>query len=68
MRRHLEQTAAIQSEHQQLLMADNVRHVFSTFLSASRAAKMPPEVVYDEVLAWKGAVTSRQAFCQGSAS
>ena len=62
MRQHLEQTAAIQSEHQQLLMIDNVRYAFSIFLSASRAAKTPPEVVYDEVLAWKGAVTSRQAF------
>ena len=62
MRQHLEQTAVIQSEHQQLLMVDNVRHVLSTFLSASRSAKLPPEIVYDEVLAWKGAVTSRQAF------
>ena len=61
MRQHLEQTAAIQSEHGQLLMIDDVRPVYSMFLSAGRAAKTPPEIVYDEVLAWKGAVTSRQA-------
>jgi len=61
MRQHLEQTAAIQSEHQQLLMIDDVRYIFSNFLSAGRAAQVAPETVYDEVLAWKGAVTSRQA-------
>ena len=54
MRQHLEQTAAIQSEHQQLLMVDSVRYA-SDLLSASLAAKTPPDVVYDEVLAWKGA-------------
>ena len=62
IRQHLEQTAAIQSEHQQLLMVDNVRYAFNVFLFASRAANSPAETVYDEVLAWKGAVTSRQAF------
>ena len=62
MRRNLEQTAAVQSEHQQLLMIDSVRYCFSMFLSAAREANTPPDRVYDEVLAWKGAVTGRQAF------
>jgi CHAT domain-containing protein/Tfp pilus assembly protein PilF len=62
MRQHLEQAATIQTEHQQLQMLNHERSVFSNFLSAGDAAQTPPESVYDEVLAWKGAVTSRQAF------
>jgi CHAT domain-containing protein len=62
MRRHLELTAAIQSEHQQLLMVDELRFPLDVFLAAGRAAKSAPDATYDEVLAWKGAVTGRQAF------
>ena len=62
MRRHLDLTAAIQSEHQQLLMVDDLRFPLDVFLVAGRAAKTAPDAAYDEVLAWKGAVTGRQAF------
>src|SRR5207302_1473056 len=62
VRRHLELTATIQSEREQLLMADERRFFLDGFLSASRAGKVAPDRVYDELLAWKGAVTGRQTF------
>jgi tetratricopeptide (TPR) repeat protein len=62
IRRHLDLTSAIQSEHQQLLMVNSWRGGFDAFLSYCRAAKSSPESVYDQVLVWKGIVTGRQTF------
>jgi CHAT domain-containing protein/tetratricopeptide (TPR) repeat protein len=58
---HLEETAVIQSEQQQLEGAKQARYYFQNYLSAAFAAHNAPADVYSRVLAWKGAVTARQA-------
>ncbi|HEY7428890.1 MAG TPA: tetratricopeptide repeat protein, partial [Gemmataceae bacterium] len=57
---HLDLTANIQSERQQLRMNENLRFYLDSFLSAATAAKMSGDDVYAEVLAWKGSVSLRQ--------
>ncbi len=57
---HLERTATIQSEQQQLTMSDKDRHFLDGYLSVTLNAHAPADEVYRAVLAWKGAVTARQ--------
>jgi CHAT domain-containing protein/Tfp pilus assembly protein PilF len=61
-REQLERTATIQSEQQQLEMTQGNRGYLDLFLSVSRAANAPADNTYDQILAWKGAVTDRQGF------
>ena len=59
-REELDLTAAVQSERQQLRMADELHGFLDEYLTISQAAAVPAETVYAEVLAWKGAVSARQ--------
>ncbi|HEX4000501.1 MAG TPA: tetratricopeptide repeat protein [Pirellulales bacterium] len=59
-REWLDRTAAVQSERQQLRMAEVVRARLNIYVSLAHNASLPAEPVYAEVLAWKGAVTARQ--------
>jgi CHAT domain-containing protein len=59
-REQLDLTAAVQSERQQLRMAEVVRSRLDNCVSLAEKAGLPAEPVYAEVLAWKGAVTARQ--------
>ena len=56
----LDVTAVIQSERQQLRMADTVGFYLGNYLSVAQGASISAEQVYSEVLAWKGAVSARQ--------
>ena len=58
--RQLDATAAVQSERQQLNMTENVRIYLDDYLSMAVRTHPPPEEMYREVLAWKGAVSARQ--------
>ena len=58
--RQLEATAAVQSERQQLNMTERVRIYLDHYLSMAVRIHPPPEEMYREVLAWKGAVSARQ--------
>jgi CHAT domain-containing protein len=59
-RSHLELTAAVQSERQQLVMVATSRGYLDTYLSLATEVQAPAEEVYAVVLAWKGAVSARQ--------
>jgi tetratricopeptide (TPR) repeat protein/CHAT domain-containing protein len=59
-REQLDSTAAVQSERQQLRMAEAVRVRINVCVTLAYNASLPAEPVYAEVLAWKGAVTARQ--------
>ena len=59
-RHNLDLTAAIQSERQQLRMAESLRKNLDAYLSIAESAAVPAERVYAEVLAWKGSVSARQ--------
>ncbi|HEY2828019.1 MAG TPA: tetratricopeptide repeat protein [Pirellulales bacterium] len=56
----LDLTAVVQSERQQLRMAEMVRGRLDNYLTVTRGAAVPAEQVYAEVLAWKGSVSARQ--------
>ena len=60
IRRHLALTAAIQSERQQLAMANMARSFVDNYLALSDAAPSSPEQAYREALAAKGSVWARQ--------
>ena len=60
LRAQLERTEVVQSERQQLLMADMVRNNLFYYLSIVNKAGLNAEEVYGDVLAWKGSVSSRQ--------
>ncbi|HZZ27629.1 MAG TPA: tetratricopeptide repeat protein [Pirellulales bacterium] len=60
LRGQLERTAVIQSERQQLQMAELVRYALDEYLTISHDAETPAEQAYAEVLAWKGSVSARQ--------
>ena len=60
LREQLDSTATIQSERQQLSMADKVRFHLDNYLTIAQSANVPAEQVYAEVLAWKGSVSARQ--------
>jgi CHAT domain-containing protein/tetratricopeptide (TPR) repeat protein len=59
-RKHLELTAAVQSERQQLAMIEAERGRLDSYLSLAPAAKLGSAQVYAHVLTWKGAVFARQ--------
>jgi CHAT domain-containing protein len=59
-RDELDLTAAVQSERQQLRMADKLHRFLDEYLTIAQAAGVPAETLYAEVLAWKGAVSARQ--------
>ncbi|WP_197442341.1 CHAT domain-containing protein [Lignipirellula cremea] len=59
-RASLETTALIQSERQQLAMADGLRSQLDTYLSLALVSQKYEEQAFREVLAWKGATLVRQ--------
>jgi CHAT domain-containing protein len=59
-RDHLDATAAIQSERQQLRMAEHCSYRLDRFLSLALDAKRPPEKIAPFLLPAKGAVFVRQ--------
>jgi CHAT domain-containing protein/tetratricopeptide (TPR) repeat protein len=59
-RGNLELAAAVQSERQQLAMAQQLRFTLDAYLSLCEAADRPAEQAYSHVLAWKGAVFVHQ--------
>jgi CHAT domain-containing protein len=61
-RRHVEQTAAAQSERQQLAMNRTLRPALDQELALAVETDQPAEEIYPEVLAWKGAVSARQQY------
>ncbi len=59
-RQRLDLTSSVQSERQQLRMAEAARVRLDNCVTLTDKAGLPAEPVYAEVLAWKGAVTARQ--------
>jgi CHAT domain-containing protein len=59
-RQLLDNVAAMQSEQQQLRVAQNMRYRLDRYLSAAPRAGVSGEAVYGYVLAWKGAVFAQQ--------
>jgi CHAT domain-containing protein/Tfp pilus assembly protein PilF len=60
-KRHLDDTFSALSERQRIALLTQVRYRLDQYLGIAIAAGIPAERLYDEVLAWKGAVASRQA-------
>lgn len=60
IRRHFENTVLVQSERQQLNLARSLRHRLDLYLSLAVEAHLPPEQVYEEMLAFKGSVFAHQ--------
>ena len=58
--RNLDLAASAQSERQQHAMTRQVRFTLDTFLAVADKANVPATESYQSVLAWKGAVLSRQ--------
>jgi CHAT domain-containing protein len=65
MRGQLELSANVQSERQQLRMAEVGAGYLGGYLTVTGEAKAAAEPVYAEVLAWKGAVSARQQAMRG---
>src|SRR5205823_4916569 len=59
-RRNLELTAAVQSERQQLAMAQQLRAFLDNYLALAPRINQTAAATYRPVLAWKGAVFVRQ--------
>lgn len=59
-RESIEDSSLVQSERQQLAMAQNMRHQLDSFVSLAFCAKRFEEEAFREVLAWKGATLVRQ--------
>jgi hypothetical protein len=59
-RKHLELTAAVQSERQQLAMRQSLRHRLDGYLSLAVRSGNFSESAYRHMLAWKGAVVQHQ--------
>ncbi len=59
-RRHLEQTAGVQSERQQLATIQASRYRLDLYLSVALRSQAGVVPAYEHVLAWKGAVSGRQ--------
>jgi CHAT domain-containing protein/Tfp pilus assembly protein PilF len=57
---HVERTFAVQSESQQLALANARRSFLDFYLSLAPRVDRDGDAVYQEVLAWKGAVFARQ--------
>jgi CHAT domain-containing protein/tetratricopeptide (TPR) repeat protein len=66
VRGHLELTAVVQSERQQLAMVNRQRHKLDTLLSIHDRTGSAAERVYGEVLRWKGSVAERQLLIRQS--
>ena len=64
--RQLERTSAMQSERQQLANIALSRFYLDTFLSCALLADDATPLVYQHLLAWKGAVTQRQRLAHAS--
>jgi CHAT domain-containing protein/tetratricopeptide (TPR) repeat protein len=60
VRDHIDLSAGVQSERQQLRMTDSLRDFLNSYVSIAARAKVPAEEIYAQVLAWKGAVSARQ--------
>jgi tetratricopeptide (TPR) repeat protein/CHAT domain-containing protein len=60
MIRHLESTAAVQSERQQLINVQQIRFYLDCVVSCAMLSGGDPSTTYEQMLAWKGAVTLRQ--------
>ena len=58
--RHLDATAAIQTEQQQFLMSRDVGRHMSSLLTVTGTDPQWTSMVYRDVLAWKGLITARQ--------
>ena len=58
--RHLEHTAAIQTEQQQFLMQEQARSEISSWLTVSQADAQHASTVYRDLLLGKGLITARQ--------
>jgi CHAT domain-containing protein len=65
MRNHLERTAVVQSERQQLAMNEKLRVYLNNYLAIAAGAQAAGEQLYPAVLAWKGSVSARQQFMRG---
>lgn len=65
VRAQLDLTAGVQSERQQLRMADTLRAFLDGYLSNSERAVASSERAYAELLAWKGTVSARQQAMRG---
>ncbi|MGA2621679.1 MAG: tetratricopeptide repeat protein [Thermoguttaceae bacterium] len=59
IRRHIEATAVIQSERQQLAMLQGNRRYLDSYLNLAVDSSQYSEPVYQELLAWKGMVLRR---------
>src|SRR5262249_1721473 len=57
---NLELVAAAQSEREQLAMSNNLRYQLDAYLSVALRSGVAPTEVYQQVLAWKGAVFVRR--------
>ena len=60
-RRSLEQTAAVQSERQQLRMQEQARMQLDFHMSLTESAHLPASEAYAPLLIWKGSVSQRHA-------
>jgi CHAT domain-containing protein/uncharacterized protein HemY len=60
VRKHMELTLAVQSERQQLAMAQKLRGYLDLYVSLARTMNLPGETAYGRVLAWKGMVFAEQ--------
>jgi tetratricopeptide (TPR) repeat protein len=67
IRGHLEVTAPIESERQQLAMLQQNRHYLDSYLSFAIASGQYSEPAYRELLAWKGMVLRRNRLARAAA-
>ncbi|MBS0266233.1 MAG: tetratricopeptide repeat protein, partial [Planctomycetes bacterium] len=58
---HLQRTAAIQNEHQQMLMAQNLSASLNLWMTVTSVADAAADESWPYVLAWKGQITIRQS-------
>jgi CHAT domain-containing protein/tetratricopeptide (TPR) repeat protein len=61
MQQHLDSTFSALSGRQRLQLLAQTRFRLHDYMSVSPEAKLPPTVVYEAVLAWKGMAGARQA-------
>jgi len=59
-RRLLNETAAVQTEHQQFQMAYTIGDSLNLWLTVTQSDPKSTSEIYDEVVRWKGLITSRQ--------
>ncbi|MBY0229765.1 MAG: tetratricopeptide repeat protein, partial [Gemmataceae bacterium] len=57
--RHLEDSFAVLSERQRLALLAQLKGSLHVYLSAAKRADAPASLLYEQVLAWKGAVAAR---------